>query len=86
MNTARIIRMILSALLPDFAGTATGCTGTTTAGTAAAGAPQAAQNCVLGDSSAPHFEQKLATMISLSLGFDPGISLVLFRIGQYSSI
>jgi len=38
-----------------------------TPGTAAAlaGAPQAVQNCLSGESAAPHFVQKLATAFSL---------------------
>jgi hypothetical protein len=59
-----IIKMILSALLPEGAGATTGWLAT--GGTAAA--PQDVQNCLSGDTSDPHFAQKLATMFSFSLG------------------
>ncbi len=57
--------MILSALLPELAGGATGWTVPITAGPAAEGVPHEVQNCLSGDISVPHFAQKLAMLISL---------------------
>src|ERR1035441_1705186 len=56
---ATTIRMILSVLLPDLAGAATGW--------AAAAAPQEEQDCMLGVNAAPHRAQTFAMMISLPL-------------------
>jgi hypothetical protein len=58
--------MILTALLPEVAGAAVGWS---VVGWAAAAArvPQDVQNCSPAGNAEPHFAQKLATMISLSL-------------------
>src|SRR5271166_1600904 len=67
---ATTIRMILTALPPVLAGAPIGWKAVGW-GTATAGAPQDLQNCSPVDNAAPHFAQKLATMISLSLSFRP---------------
>jgi hypothetical protein len=68
---ATTMRMILTALLPDEAGAAAAGVGTDIAIGAGAGAPHEAQDCAPEGSSVPHFEQKVATMLSF-LGFLPG--------------
>src|ERR1039458_339818 len=72
-NMVTIIRTLLIALLPALASGAAGWAGATTAAPAAYGVPHAVQNCLSGDTSAPHFAQKLAMMISLSFSPHPGL-------------
>jgi hypothetical protein len=64
---ATTIKTILTVLVPDLAGAAAGGTSTGGAADNATGVPHAVQDCAPTESSAPHFEQMLATIISLKL-------------------
>jgi hypothetical protein len=87
-KTATMIRMILSALPPELGGApaggaygweyGTGAGAAYPVAAAAVGAPHAVQNCVSEDTAAPHFVQKLATVVSLSFQTLSGIGNFLF--------
>src|ERR1039458_2690735 len=92
-NMATMTRMILTALPPpeQQPRAATGWAVATTAAPAADDAPHAVQNCLSGGTSAPHFVQKLAMMVSLMFRsvVASGTSMLLAQLlatRQYTSI